>query len=141
MLLSTSPKTTPVKKKDEEDETTGAETGKTPPTSTATTLTDEKARAAAENVVGKNGKDAKTEKEKKAAIASNLQQQAGTVRRLGAFQSGNNDDSTWVDADTTTNELNNESTLHVRTITNSLLSVYDQYDRDGNLLKCVSLAR
>ena len=106
-------------------------------------------------VVGKDGKDVKSDAEETAAINNNLQQQseqAGAGRRItiGAGRmscfKADGDDNGWtdvdrVDAGTAVNDISNDTDPYFRSVLRSVLSAYDRTDRNGNLHRCVSVAR
>ena len=108
-------------------------------------------------IVGKDGKDAKSDAEATTAINNNLRQQskqAGSDRRvtiraacMSCFKPDTDaDDNGWtnvnrVDAGTAVNNISNDSYPYFCSVVRNILCAYDRTDRNGNLHCCVSVAR
>ena len=107
------------------------------------------ADAAGMSTVGPDGKDTKSELAAKESIQKNLASQssstpAGSGRAagtMGCFQSNSYGGTSFVDATTAYNNSNDDVNVYLRFALSQSLSAYNLCDKDGHILKCISLAR
>ena len=98
--------------------------------------------------VGVDGNDTKSSSAASESIEKNLESQSsskpavsGRAAGLGCFQSNSYGGTSFVDATTACNDVNDDVNSYFRSTLSESLSIYDVCEKDGRVRKCISFAR